>query len=269
MLSMINRGRLDQPVQEEFEHLIARLRGFLSQSFDEDGQLIVADPQFAIVPVGGIVPFGGAASPAGYLLCDGTQVSRTTYKSLFDVIGAAYGAGDGATTFNLPDLRQKFLLGVAVAGTGSTLGQGGGTIDHVHGGGAHQHAFAGGTTSGGDHTHLVNAHQHNVANHTHDFSARSGFDLNGWSGGNGTDPIPVSLADHQHDVSGTTSSAGGGLTSAESPETTHSGDHSHNYGGTTSAASGTTDPANPPFVTVNYLIYTGVLDASVRQRPRF
>jgi len=266
MFSMIHRGALDQPVQEEFEHLFAKLRGFLSQSFDEDGNLIVAPPDFAIVPIGGLVPFAGTSEPAGYLLCDGRQVNRATYKPLFDVIGTSYGIGDGTTTFTIPDLRQRFPLGKAATGTGSTLGQAGGAIDHVHGGGAHQHAFAGGTTSGGDHTHLVNAHQHTVANHTHDFSARSGFDLNGWSGGNGTDPIPVSLADHQHDVSGTTSSAGGGLTSAESPETTHSGDHSHNYGGTTSSAGGVTDPANPPFLAVNYLIYTGVLDAPTRQR---
>src|SRR4051812_3263101 len=111
MLSMINRGKLDQGTQEEFEHLIARLRGFLSQSFDEDGQLIVADPNLAIIPVGGLVPFAGSAAPSGYLLCDGSFISRVTYKSLFDVIGVTYGSGDGSTTFALPDFRGRTALG--------------------------------------------------------------------------------------------------------------------------------------------------------------
>lgn len=65
-------------------------------------------------------------------MCDGAAVSRTTEAALFAVIGTAYGAGDGSTTFNVPDLRQRFPLGKAAAGTGSTLGGTGGAIDHVH-----------------------------------------------------------------------------------------------------------------------------------------
>jgi len=59
-------------------------------------------------------------------------VSRTTYASLYAVLGNSYGAGDGATTFNVPDLRQRFPLGKAAAGTGATIGGTGGAIDHVH-----------------------------------------------------------------------------------------------------------------------------------------
>lgn len=81
---------------------------------------------------GVVFPYGGAASPDGFLLCDGAAVSRTTYASLFSVISTAYGVGDGSTTFNLPDLRQRFPMGKSVGGTGSTLGGTGGTIDHVH-----------------------------------------------------------------------------------------------------------------------------------------
>jgi microcystin-dependent protein len=59
-------------------------------------------------------------------------VSRSTYAALFAAIGIAYGAGNGTTTFNLPDLRQRFPLGKAASGTGATLGGTGGAIDHIH-----------------------------------------------------------------------------------------------------------------------------------------
>lgn len=83
-------------------------------------------------PSGVIVSFGGASVPNGYLLCDASAVSRTTYAGLFAAIGTTYGVGDGATTFNVPDLRQRFPLGKAASGTGSTLGGTGGAIDHTH-----------------------------------------------------------------------------------------------------------------------------------------
>ncbi len=83
-------------------------------------------------PAGIIEFYGGTSAPIGYLMCDGSSVSRTTYSVLFGVINTTYGVGDGSTTFNLPDLRQRFPLGKAVSGTGSTLGSTGGTIDHLH-----------------------------------------------------------------------------------------------------------------------------------------
>lgn len=52
-----------------------------------------------------------SAPPSGWLVCDGTAVSRETYKSLFDCIGTTFGEGDGSTTFNLPDLRGEFIRG--------------------------------------------------------------------------------------------------------------------------------------------------------------
>ncbi|MBI2722927.1 MAG: tail fiber protein [Bacteroidetes bacterium] len=63
-------------------------------------------------PPGIIQAYGASIAPAGYLLCDGSAVSRTVYSKLFNVMGTAYGAGDGSTTFNLPDLRGQFLRGV-------------------------------------------------------------------------------------------------------------------------------------------------------------
>lgn len=56
---------------------------------------------------GMIKPFAGTTVPTGYLLCDGSAVSRTTYANLFSAIGTTYGSGDGSTTFNLPDLNDR------------------------------------------------------------------------------------------------------------------------------------------------------------------
>ena len=64
------------------------------------------------VPVGTILPFGGTLAPAGYLLCDGTAISRTTYATLFSVLNTTWGFGNGSTTFNVPDLRGRFMRGV-------------------------------------------------------------------------------------------------------------------------------------------------------------
>lgn len=64
-------------------------------------------------PVGSIQAFGGTVEPAGWLICDGREVSRTAYAELFAIIGISFGEGDGVNTFNLPDLTGKFLRGVS------------------------------------------------------------------------------------------------------------------------------------------------------------
>jgi microcystin-dependent protein len=97
-------------------------------------------PAAQAVPTGSLVMTGKTAADTGYLLCDGSAVSRTTYSALFTAISTRFGGGDGSTTFNVPDMRQKFPLGKAASGTGSTLGGSGGTIDHVHTGAAHTHS---------------------------------------------------------------------------------------------------------------------------------
>ena len=63
-------------------------------------------------PVGSYLLFAGKTLPTGYLLCNGAAVSRTTYAALFAVIGTTYGAGNGSTTFNLPNLDGRVLQGV-------------------------------------------------------------------------------------------------------------------------------------------------------------
>ena len=65
-----------------------------------------------LTPVGVVECFARAAAPGGWLACDGAAVSRTTYADLFAAIGTAFGAGDGSTTFNLPDLRGEFVRGL-------------------------------------------------------------------------------------------------------------------------------------------------------------
>lgn len=63
-----------------------------------------------VMPAGVIVPFAGTTVPAGYLLCDGSAVSRMTYAALFAAIGTTYGAGDGNTTFNLPNYSGAKII---------------------------------------------------------------------------------------------------------------------------------------------------------------
>jgi len=63
------------------------------------------------VPTGAVFYFAMVTAPANYLVCDGSAVSRTAYSNLFAAIGVVFGAGDGVTTFNLPDLRGEFVRG--------------------------------------------------------------------------------------------------------------------------------------------------------------
>lgn len=63
-----------------------------------------------VIKTGMVIPYGGTTAPDGFLICNGGAISRTTYKDLFSVIGTTYGAGDGSTTFNLPNLSTLYLL---------------------------------------------------------------------------------------------------------------------------------------------------------------
>jgi len=67
-----------------------------------------ASQSLQFLPSGAMVDFAGTVAPAGWLMCDGSAVSRTVYASLFAAVGSSYGAGDGSTTFNLPDFRGRF-----------------------------------------------------------------------------------------------------------------------------------------------------------------
>jgi microcystin-dependent protein len=89
------------------------------------------------VPVGAGMEWYSNTIPSKWLLQDGSAVSRTTYAALFAVIGVTWGAGDGVTTFNLPNRQDRFGIGVGAATLNNTLGETGGSRDLVVVG--HQH----------------------------------------------------------------------------------------------------------------------------------
>lgn len=90
-----------------------------------------------------VVPFAGAAAPTGWLFCDGSAVNRSVYAALFAIIGTTYGAGDGSTTFNLPNLVDKFTAG---AGSAYALGSNGGSTT-TSSAGSHNHTGLTGSTT--------------------------------------------------------------------------------------------------------------------------
>jgi microcystin-dependent protein len=79
------------------------------------------NPLYNLVPTGVILPYGGSVAPSGFFMCDHSAYSRTTYAKLFAVIGTRYGAGDGSTTFNVPNLNNgSFPRGVAPSAVGTS-----------------------------------------------------------------------------------------------------------------------------------------------------
>ena len=115
---------LKEDVEEEFENLIT-------------------------VPIGGGLDFYGRTAPEKYLFADGSAISRTEYAELFAVIGTTYGAGDGSTTFNLPDKRERVTVGYKEGSTNGTSGATMGTLGAK--GGEFKHALSAGEN--GPHTH--------------------------------------------------------------------------------------------------------------------
>lgn len=82
------------------------------------------------LPVGSISAYGGENIPTNWLKCNGQAISRTTYADLFSVIGTTYGSGDGSTTFNLPDISERVIVGNAGDGEFS-IGNTGGEKEHT------------------------------------------------------------------------------------------------------------------------------------------
>jgi microcystin-dependent protein len=147
----------------------------------------------ALVPAGSIIATAVSAAPAGWLFCAGQAENRTTYATLFAAIGTTYGVGDGATTFNLPDLRGRVIaaldnMGGTDAGRlslANTLGTSAGTQTHTL------------TTSEmPSHTHTQDAHTHTQNAHTHgtDFCLWAGLVVTAASGGGVNLPGNVATA---------------------------------------------------------------------------
>ena len=225
--------------------------------FTEEGdirmQIPIDEEDLEVVPTGMVAPFAGSSAPDGWLFTDGSAYSRTEYANLFAEIGTEYGAGNGSTTFNVPNTTGQFPLG---AGDGRSVGDTGGAAtvtlsadempSHRHNGPSHSHSLVG-------HTHSAPSHSHSLAGHTHTYGRPefTGASLQlGAGGGN-----RLSRND-----SGSTGSGGSGSTgSASGGSTGSAGGGSTGTGGSgaTSETGGDQDHENmPPFVVFNFIIKT-------------
>ena len=97
---------------------LGQVRGLTSSDLSLINSLVqkVSDLKVSVprgIPVGTVVPYAGTVTPSGFLVCNGSLVSRSAYAGLFAVIGVTYGAGDGSTTFALPDYRGRVLQGAS------------------------------------------------------------------------------------------------------------------------------------------------------------
>jgi microcystin-dependent protein len=204
-----------------------------------------------VMPTGAMLEYGGSAAPTGWLLCDGTAVSRTTYSALFAVLGTAYGAGDGSTTFNLPDRRGKF--GIGVNGTYTRGSSGGSTT--TSSAGSHDHTGNAGATTLS--TSQIPAHTHTATTDTKGGTgtiyglrytdARGANGIFSWSpytnvwdaNNGGSNSWQVSLnTTHNHSL--TTDSTGGTTSHAHTIST--DGTHTHTV--------------TPPYLASNFIIKT-------------
>jgi microcystin-dependent protein len=201
------------------------------------------------LPAGIIIAYAGSTIAPNVYICDGRALSRTDEKLLFEAIGTTWGPGDGSTTFDIPDLRDRALYGIGtVVGLGATDGRLAGSRggpNHYHdfgqtsnGGGNHNHGVGGSTDSQGDHQHSAPSGGQGFASAVGGTAAlgsggTSRYIVNDYFFGTGT------TGAHSHGISGGTDD---------------SGDHDHYVSGPTS---GGYDQDKPSFAGVNYVITTG------------
>ncbi len=190
-----------------------------------------------LMPVGALLPYAGFAAPGGYLLCDGSAVSRTTYADLFSSLSTIYGVGNGTTTFNLPDLRGKMTLGVNGSHVlGSTGGAETNTLSLMQ---IPAHTHSGTTDAAGLHSHTVNDPGHSHV-------SRIGRDDGNNSNNAGQAPSgDADFGDSQNGMSTNSATTGITLSSA--------GSHTHTF---ITAATGGGQPFSilNPFMAINYII---------------
>jgi microcystin-dependent protein len=187
-----------------------------------------------IVPVGMVVEFAGTSAPNGWLLCFGQAISRTTYSALFTALGTTYGAGDGSTTFNLPDCRGRVTAGKDDMGGASAnrlTNQSGGLNGDTLGatGGAETHMLS--STEMPSHTHTATVTD---PGHVH----LTGSQLHQWAGG------PPSAAYNEFDTQANTHSTNSATTGITVSNSSTGGGGVHNN--------------VQPTLILNKLIYAGV-----------
>jgi len=181
------------------------------------------------LPIGAGLLWYSNTAPASFYICDGTSLSRTTHVKLFAILGTTYGAVDGSS-FSLPDLRQRFPIGKAASGTGNTLADSGGAIDHAH--------------TSASHTHTVPAHYHGLGTGADLAVTNSPSGYSAW-GGSVTTTAPkgdtAAASYTAPTISGRIGLVTGGV----------DGNAAMTSGSTTPSDTGT---ANPPYLVVNYII---------------
>jgi len=194
------------------------------------------------VPTGTVVQYAGLSAPSGWLICDGTAVSRTTYSNLWIALGetsSVWGQGNGSTTFNLPDMTSRLPYGGnsgAVSPTVTTITA---NTDHSHNANSgwensnHSHTIS--ASSGNNstnHNHSITSNAGNVnADHSHNWGNNTGNVSNGhthnYTGNAGATKTTADInQNHYHYVGGTTS---GISTNHQHPITSNAGNQSQNH----------------------------------------
>lgn len=225
------------------------------------------------LPAGFIGMYGSDVAPsAAWLLCDGAAYSRSSYPDLFAAIGTAYGVGDGATTFNVPDMGARFPFGATAGSTGGSNDAV--AIAHTHTMGTHTHTSAAHTHTMPSHTHTINhdhpsftsasdEHQHfeNINSARFNVPGSLAGDVTGAGGGlaGGSPQQLTSAESHSHTIdvpsfSGTSGSTDPGDTNSRTPGATGATDP----GDTNSAGVSGTNKNRPAFVGVNFIIKSGL-----------
>jgi microcystin-dependent protein len=207
-----------------------------------------------LAPTGTITMYGAATPPGGWLICDGSAVSRTTFSALFSIISTTYGSGDGSSTFNLPNLQGRFALGVQ--GTTYPLASAGGEATHtltLAELAAHNHS-ASASASQADHQHGIPA----TGNHTHFGVGINHASIPSGSGGGSFDFL-FSTANGTPYWNGTTSASGNIGPTGTYPvsDTAHGSSGLPAVSVSVSVANnGNGAPHNnlPPYQTVQYII---------------
>jgi len=146
------------------------------------------------IPTATIVPWSSASVPSGFLECDGAAVSRSTYSALFAIVGTTYGAGDGSTTFNTPNLADNVPVGKS--GTKSLASTGGANTVTSTGN------VGGSTANATLSTAQLASHSHNVSGPSYVYPS-GGLGLSNYRGGSTGTSSTGSGSGHSHNMSAT------------------------------------------------------------------